>query len=308
MTEANNGDVAQRSWPGDRRVLDTDKWPANSGRGFVDYDDQRHRSINLRERGIAEFMSLISDYKRQFLWRDWPAAFEALPSLKGQSVLDLGCGVGDLAADFVTRGADVIGVDLIEEFVREARSRCLSRAKFELADLRALPEFGTAVDGVWSSFTAAYFPDLPTVISEWTRQLKPGGWMALVEIDDLFGHEPLSDGTRTLLERYAGDSLAAGRYDFHMGRKLKGHLQQAGFKVTREFTLVDLELSFDGVASPEVVDAWRNRFKRMTLLREFCGRRIDEIENEFLNCLMRADHRARAKVNCCIGTHPPEMV
>jgi ubiquinone/menaquinone biosynthesis C-methylase UbiE len=251
-------------------------------------------------------MSFISDYKRQFLWRDWPAVFEALPLLNGQSVLDLGCGVGDLAAEFVARGANVIGVDFIEEFVREARSRNLSRARFEVADLRALPDFGTTFDGVWSSFTAAYFTDLPKAISDWTRHLKPGGWMALVEIDDLFGHEPLSDFTRSLLEGYAGDSLTAGRYDFRMGRKLKGHLQQAGFEVTREFTLVDLELSFDGLVRPEVVEAWRNRFKRMKLLREFCGRSIDQVEDEFLSCLTHADHRTKAKVYCCIGIHPPK--
>jgi SAM-dependent methyltransferase len=253
-------------------------------------------------------MSLISDYKRQFLWRDWPAVFDALPSLYGQSVLDLGSGVGDLAAEFVTRGAQVIGVDVNEEFVREARSRGLSRAKFELGDLRALADFGIAVDGVWSSFSAAYFPDLPAVISEWTRHLKLGGWMGLVEIDDLFGHEPLVDRTRTLLEGYARESLTAGRYDFHMGRKLKGHLDQAGFEVTTEITLADLELSFDGPADPEVVDAWRNRFKRMKLLREFCGESIAEVEDEFLDCLIRADHRARAKVYCCIGTFQSKTV
>jgi trans-aconitate methyltransferase len=102
-------------------------------------------------------MSLLSDYKQQFPWRAWPAVFDALPSLNGQTVLDLGCGPGDLAADFVARGAEMIGVDLNDEFVREARSRRLPRAKFELADLRALPDFGIAADGVWSSFTAAYF-------------------------------------------------------------------------------------------------------------------------------------------------------
>ena len=45
-------------------------------------------------------MSLLSDYKRQFGWRDWRTVFDVLPSLDGQSVLDLGCGVGDLAAEF----------------------------------------------------------------------------------------------------------------------------------------------------------------------------------------------------------------
>ena len=235
------------------------------------------------------------------MWRDWPALLDSLPSLNGQAVLDLGCGVGDLSSEFVARGTQVIGVDINEQFILEARSRSLPQAKFELADLRALPDFGIAVDGIWSSFTAAYFLDFPRLVCEWTRFLKPGGWMALVEIDDLFGHEPLGDRTRALLEGYACDSLTAGRYDFHMGHKLHEHLQQADFKVTREFTLADLELSFDGPASPGVVNAWRSRFKRMRLLRDYCGQSIDEVEDEFLNCLNRADHRARAKVYCCIG-------
>jgi len=247
-------------------------------------------------------MSLISDYKRQYRWRAWPTVFEALPSLDCQSVLDLGCGAGDLAAEFVTRGAHVVGVDLNEDLVGEARSKRLSRARFELANLRSIPELGLAFDGVWCSFTAAYFPDLPSVLSAWTRHLKPGGWMVLVEIDNLFGHEPLCDRTRSLLEAYACDALTAGRYDFQMGHKLKGYLEQAGLNVSKEFTLPDLELSFDGPASLEVVDAWRNRFQRMNLLRDVCGPSFDQVEDEFLNCLLRADHRALAKVYCCIAT------
>lgn len=94
-------------------------------------------------------MSLTSDYKRQFRWRDWRTVFEVLPSLDVQSVLDLGCGVGDLAAEFVARGAPVIGVDLNEELVREARSKRLSQASFKIADLRVLPDLGVTVDGVW---------------------------------------------------------------------------------------------------------------------------------------------------------------
>jgi len=35
-------------------------------------------------------MSLSSEYKRQFGWRDWPSIFDAMPSLHGQTVLDLG--------------------------------------------------------------------------------------------------------------------------------------------------------------------------------------------------------------------------
>lgn len=35
-------------------------------------------------------MGLASEYKKQFGWREWPAIFDALPPLEGQTVLDLG--------------------------------------------------------------------------------------------------------------------------------------------------------------------------------------------------------------------------
>lgn len=246
-------------------------------------------------------MSLSGEYKRQFGWRDWPAIFDALPSFQGQAVLDLGCGVGDLAAEFVNRGARVIGVDLNEELLGEARSRQLSNAEFRMGDLRTSLDLGITADGLWCSFTAAYFPDLPTALAAWARNVKSGGWIALTEIDDLFGHEPLSVGTKALLRDYAEDALTAGRYDFHMGRKLRDHLERSGFRVSKMLTLEDQELSFSGSARPDVLDAWRTRFERMKLLRDFCGPNIDQVQEEFLGCLTRTDHRSVAKVYCCIA-------
>src|SRR5262245_54385050 len=224
-------------------------------------------------------MGLASEYKKQFGWRDWPTIFDALPPLQGQTVIDLGCGVGDLAAEFVARGARVIGVDMNEELLREARSRQLSNAEFRTADLRTLPDLGIAADGLWCSFAAAYFLDLPTVLTAWARNLRSGGWIALTEIDDLFGHEPLSVGTDALFRAYAERVLAAG-YDVHMGRKLRGHLEHSGFFVTKMLTLDDQELSFNGPARPDVLDGWRARLDRMKLLRDICGPDIDQVRAE----------------------------
>lgn len=221
-------------------------------------------------------------------------------------MLDLGCGVGDQAAELVARGARVIGVDLNEELLRVAQARQLPGAEFRTADLRAVPDFGTRVDGLWCSFVAAYFPDFPAALSAWAGHLKPGGWIALTEVDDLFGHEPLSARTRALLEGYAREALAAGRYDFHMGRKLQTHLEQAHFAVSKVLTLQDQELSFDGPARPEVVEAWGARLDRMKLFRDFCGSDFEAVREEFLGCLERADHRSLAKVHGCIATKPAE--
>lgn len=251
-------------------------------------------------------MSLSNEYKRQLRWRSWSSIFDALPPLHGRTILDLGCRVGDQAAEIVARGAQVIGIDVNEELLREAQSRQLPNAEFRIGDLRTSTDLGVAVDGLWCSFAAAYFPDLPAALASWASHLQPGGWVALTEVDDLFGHEPLSARTKTVLEGYALDALAAGRYDFHMGRKLRNHLEQSGFTVSKMLTLQDQELSFSGPARPEVVDAWRTRFDRMTLLRSFCGTSFEQVREEFLDCLMRADHCSVAKVYCCIATKPAD--
>jgi ubiquinone/menaquinone biosynthesis C-methylase UbiE len=52
------------------------------------------------------------------------------PILAGQTVLDLGCAVRDQAADFIKRGARVIGVDINNDLLNEARSRFPKSARF----------------------------------------------------------------------------------------------------------------------------------------------------------------------------------
>lgn len=251
-------------------------------------------------------MNLHEYYRRQYVWRDWQTAFAALPPLDGRTVLDLGCGIGDLSAELVARGARVVGVDGNEELLCAARSRDLANAEFRCADLRSPLDLGAPADGVWSSFAAAYFPDLPVVLEGWKRALRPGGWIALTEVDDFFGHEPLVERTRGLLAGYAREAQAGGRYDFHMGRRLAGHLVRAGFAVSRQLELADQELAFSGQARPEVLDAWRSRLEGMRLLRDFCGRNFEVVRDDFLGCLASIGHRSTARVICCVAAQQPQ--
>ena len=215
-------------------------------------------------------------------------------------MLDLGCGVGDQAAELVARGARVIGVDANEELLATAQSRRIPNTEFRRGDLNTLQDVGVA-DGIWCSFAAAYVPQLGPTLACWRKHLKPESWVALTEVDDLFGHEPVEPQSRSLLAAYARDALAANRYDFHMGRKLRTHLEQAGFTVSDSRMLVDKELSFHGPANSEVLDSWRSRLDRMKVLREFCGATFDRVRDDFLAALSRDDHHSVAKVYCCIG-------
>ncbi|MEZ5962777.1 MAG: methyltransferase domain-containing protein [Planctomycetota bacterium] len=244
-------------------------------------------------------MGLADDYRRQFAWRDWPRALALLPDVSGHTVLDLGCGVGDLAAELVRRGARVRGFDGNDELLAAARGRHLDHAEFHRADLRALPAdliAAAAADGIWCSFAAAYFCDLAPVLRHWLSALRPGGWIALTEVDDMFAHEPVSERTRTMLARYVEDGLAARRYDFRMGRRLAGCLREAGCDVRTEITLDDRELAGDGPLSAEVVAAWDQRLQRMQLLQAFCGDDFGRVRRELLAALAAPNHVSRASV------------
>ena|SRR5690606_37480284 len=245
-------------------------------------------------------MTLVSDYARQLRFRDWSRILATLPSLEGQRVLDLGAGIGDLAAELAARGARVVGIDGHPELVEAARARHIAGATFHLGDLRDRLNTDPA-DGIWCSFTAAYFPDLSATLSRWAERLVPGGWIALTEVDDLFGHEPLAETSRALLEAYADQAFAQGRYDFRMGRKLERHLTTAGFTVGESFAVDDRELSFSGPAPTEVLAAWSARFDRMAPLRDFCGAAFETVRNDFLACLARDDHHTRTEVRCCVA-------
>lgn len=246
-------------------------------------------------------MSIVEEYKRQYAWRPWGEIFATLPDLRNQTVVDLGCAVGDQSAELIRRGAYVIGLDANEEMLTEARRANPTNAEFRTANLLQPLVLDRPVEGIWCSFAAAFFVDLSATIGDWLQHLRPGGWIALTEVDDLFGHEPVSARTRELLGAYAADGLAARRYDFHMGCKLRGAMEGAGLSVRDELRLRDRELAFDGPAEPAVLDAWRTRLNRMKLLQDFCGGEYEAVREDFLNCLIRPDHLARARVVYCLG-------
>jgi trans-aconitate methyltransferase len=208
------------------------------------------------ERGRSS-ASLAGQYRRQGRWRRWDEALAHLPLTPGQRVLDLGCGVGQMAARLSRLGVEVVGIDSNEELLTTARVDHPG-IRFVHLDLHDLtPDRFGHVDGLWASFVAAYFPDLEPVLARWCECLRPGGWVALVEIDDLLGHEALPSRFRDEVVRFYDEARSAGRYDFEAGRKLAAAARAGGLEVVHEGTLPDDELAFDGAAAPDILEAWR---------------------------------------------------
>lgn len=119
-------------------------------------------------------MSLVDHYRNQRVWRDWRQVLAELPPLGGARVLDLGGGIGDQAELLCARGARVLGVDANATVIDAAQARRIAGAEFLVGDLRNLPVQEQAFDGLWASFTAAYFPELGPVLASWQQRLRPG--------------------------------------------------------------------------------------------------------------------------------------
>ena len=97
-------------------------------------------------------------------------------------VLDLACGTGDLSELAAATGARVMGVDFARNMLVGATRRRI-KADFIQADANALPLPPASVSVVLSGFALRNFVSIPNALQESARILKPGGRLALLEVD-----------------------------------------------------------------------------------------------------------------------------
>lgn len=252
-------------------------------------------------------MSLGDQYRRQYAWRSWAGIYDSLGDLRGKTVLDLGCGPGDQAADLAARGATVVGMDLDETLLATARSRRIPGASFVKADIADPKSFQDRhADGIWISFSAAYVTRIDNALDVWASALRPGGWLAITEVDDLFGHEPLSPTHRDLILSYYQDALTSGRYDFRLRARLRQQLTTAAWHITEDRNVTDAELSFDGPAPHAVLEAWTLRLSRMQLLASHFGPEWPDFRTQFLATLAAPQHRSLSTVWSVVASRGAE--
>jgi 2-polyprenyl-6-hydroxyphenyl methylase/3-demethylubiquinone-9 3-methyltransferase len=103
---------------------------------------------------------------------------DALGSVRGLLILDLGCGKGRFARALVARGCRVVGLDLSAAMLAEAELTQRVRGT-----ARRLPLKTASFDGI---IAVEMFEHLecraqPAVLGEACRILKPGGFLAIVD-------------------------------------------------------------------------------------------------------------------------------
>lgn len=129
------------------------------------------------------------------------AGLSALAAKRNESVLDIGCGPGyalSELADSVGPDGRVIGVDLSSKMCTLARRR-LERHGLSgtgavvQGDAAHLPIADGSCDAGFMSFTLELFdtPEIPTVLSECRRVLRPSGRLAVVALSKRLPAPPM---------------------------------------------------------------------------------------------------------------------
>jgi 2-polyprenyl-3-methyl-5-hydroxy-6-metoxy-1,4-benzoquinol methylase len=145
------------------------------------------RPCNLRhskaEVGTPEYFEQVE--ARKYMVEPHIPAFSEFEKWRGKKVLEIGCGLGTMAASFAKAGADYTGVELSDESLRLARQRfeVLGLAgRFHLGNAEELSAFVPVerYDLVYSFGVIHHSPHPERIVAEVKRYMGPGSEFRLM--------------------------------------------------------------------------------------------------------------------------------
>jgi ubiquinone/menaquinone biosynthesis C-methylase UbiE len=136
---------------------------------------------------ISRFYDLLSDRSEAPMRK---AGLDLLKPSDGEKILEVGFGTGHMLAALakaVGPQGKVLGVDLSDQMLRLAKKNLskaglLERCRLRCGDAAHLSYSADTMDAAFMSFTLELFdtPEIPLVLSECKRVLRPGGRLVVV--------------------------------------------------------------------------------------------------------------------------------
>ncbi len=162
--------------------------------------------MNMNDPIQAEFARQAAQMDRAPVFQaetvlDW--FVKAIHSSSPARVLDLACGPGIVAEVVAPHVKEVVGVDATSAMIRHAQLRFekarLTNGRFEMARAESLPFAGDEFDTVITRLSFHHFSNLPAVLTETRRVLKPRGYLAVADI--LSSDDPGESALHNALEK-----------------------------------------------------------------------------------------------------------
>lgn len=139
------------------------------------------------------------------------------------SLLDVGCGTGEILRALVGKNARLAGIDLAPEMIRVALEKLGERADLRLADSESLPWTDHSFEIVLCADSFHHYPHPERVLAEMKRVLVPGGRLILA---DVFLPAPVRPLVNLVLPLGR-----EGDVRVYSKRGLRTHLELAGFSL-----------------------------------------------------------------------------
>ncbi|BCL36062.1 class I SAM-dependent methyltransferase [Nostoc sp. MS1] len=111
--------------------------------------------------------------KHSFVWQYGEDLLQLLNPQRGEFILDLGCGTGQLTEKIAQFGAEVVGVDNSATMIEKARQN-YANLHFEVADVQNL-QVDKPLDAVFSNAVLHWVKEPEAAIASIHQALKSGG-------------------------------------------------------------------------------------------------------------------------------------
>lgn len=144
------------------------------------------------------------------------------------TILDAGCGTGQVSLPLAKQGYDVHGIDISAEMIRIAQDKVRPgmRAHYSVDDVRDIPRESGSVDAVVVSKLFQHIQDWKSACRELIRVARPGACIIQINERGAFGN-----AVRRSFARRADELGYAGRYlglNPHNNAELQAHMKAEG--------------------------------------------------------------------------------
>lgn len=146
--------------------------------------------------------------------------------LRGNKILDVGCGSGRDAKYFVNKNYEYVGLDISEGMIKIAKEKN-PNANFVLGDMRKLPFENNSFDGIWSMSSLLHIPktEIVNVLKEFNRVLNKDG---------IF-YCSLQKGTFEGFRENDSYDKQSRYFSYFLEDEIKDYLEKAGFQILELF-------------------------------------------------------------------------